>query len=256
MKKIFTLTKVFIVSLFVTALISSCGMFDEGDGGYEYGRAVVKITSQYNNLELQAAYSQYGLISAFLIKQNGVIRDSYSIEYLQSYVRITALAGENVGEIREIYYDNLGKAVALKEGFTTIRQFEYNTSNFLMQEVNYSTSNPLVEYSYNNNTLSKTVQYDSNGSELYQEDMEDHHINLTYKTVGLIYLDLMYNPYNNYRPILSLIGIAGTLPTNFAAEEGRFSGFQFDAEGYITDLVMNVEGNSYSIHFTYDDEIE
>lgn len=256
MKKIFTLTKVFIVSLFVTAFISSCGMFDEGDGGYEYGRAVVKITSQYNNLELQAAYSQYGLISAFLIKQNGVIRDSYSIEYLQSYVRITALAGENVGEIREIYYDNLGKAVALKEGFTTIRQFEYNTSNFLMQEVNYSTSNPLVEYSYNNNTLSKTVQYDSNGSELYQEDMEDHHINLTYKTVGLIYLDLMYNPYNNYRPILSLIGIAGTLPTNFAAEEGRFSGFQFDAEGYITDLVMNVEGNSYSIHFTYDDEIE
>lgn len=256
MKKIFTLTKVFIVSLFVTALISSCGMFDEGDGGYEYGRAVVKITSQYNNLELQAAYSQYGLISAFLIKQNGVIRDSYSIEYLQSYVRITALAGENVGEIREIYYDNLGKAVALKEGFTTIRQFEYNTSNFLMQEVNYSTSNPLVEYSYNNNTLSKIVQYDSNGSELYQEDMEDHHINLTYKTVGLIYLDLMYNPYNNYRPILSLIGIAGTLPTNFAAEEGRFSGFQFDAEGYITDLVMNVEGNSYSIHFTYDDEID
>jgi hypothetical protein len=256
MKKIFTLTKVFIVSLFVTAFISSCGMFDEGDGGYEYGRAVVKITSQYNNLELQAAYSQYGLISAFLIKQNGVIRDSYSIEYLQSYVRITALAGENVGEIREIYYDNLGKAVALKEGFTTIRQFEYNTSNFLMQEVNYSTSNPLVEYSYNNNTLLKTVQYDSNGSELYQEDMEDHHINLTYKTVGLIYLDLMYNPYNNYRPILSLIGIAGTLPTNFAAEEGRFSGFQFDAEGYITDLVMNVEGNSYSIHFTYDDEIE
>ncbi len=256
MKKIFTLTKVFIVSLFVTALISSCGMFDEGDGGYEYGRAVVKITSQYNNLELQAAYSQYGLISAFLIKQNGVIRDSYSIEYLQSYVRITALAGENVGEIREIYYDNLGKAVALKEGFTTIRQFEYNTSNFLMQEVNYSTSNPLVEYSYNNNTLSKIVQYDLNGSELYQEDMEDHHINLTYKTVGLIYLDLMYNPYNNYRPILSLIGIAGTLPTNFAAEEGRFSGFQFDAEGYITDLVMNVEGNSYSIHFTYDDEID
>ena len=256
MKKIFTLTKVFIVSLFVTAFISSCGMFDEGDGGYEYGRAVVKITSQYNNLELQAAYSQYGLISAFLIKQNGVIRDSYSIEYLQSYVRITALAGENVGEIREIYYDNLGKAVALKEGFTTIRQFEYNTSNFLMQEVNYSTSNPLVEYSYNNNTLSKIVQYDLNGSELYQEDMEDHHINLTYKTVGLIYLDLMYNTYNNYRPILSLIGIAGTLPTNFAAEEGRFSGFQFDAEGYITDLVMNVEGNSYSIHFTYDDEID
>lgn len=256
MKKILSLTKVFIVTLFVSSLLSSCSMFDEGDGGYEYGRAVVKITSQYNNLELQAAYSQYGLISAFLIKQNGVIRDSYSIEYLQSYVRITALAGENVGEIREIYYDNLGKAVALKEGFTTIRQFEYNTSNFLMQEVNYSTSNPLVEYSYNNNTLSKIVQYDLNGSELYQEDMEDHHINLTYKTVGLIYLDLMYNPYNNYRPILSLIGIAGTLPTNFAAEEGRFSGFQFDAEGYITDLVMNVEGNSYSIHFTYDDEID
>ncbi|MDD3034350.1 MAG: hypothetical protein PHT25_07105 [Bacteroidales bacterium] len=256
MKKILRLSKVFIVTLFVTSLLSSCGMFDEGDGGYEYGKAVVKITSQYNNLELQAAYSQYGLISAFLIKENGVVRDSYTIEYFQAYVRVSALAGDHVGEIREIYYDNLGKAVMLKEGFTTIRQFEYNMSNFLQQEVNYSTSSPLVEYSYDSNTLSRIVQYDSNGDELLQQDMEDHDIQLTYKTVGLIYLDLMYNPYGNYRPLLSLIGIAGTLPTKFAGEIGKFSGFQFDAEGYITELIMNVDGHSYNVRFTYDDEID
>lgn len=256
MKKIIRLTQIFIVTLFVTSSLSSCSFFDEGgDDGYEFGRAVVKITSEYNNLELQAAYSQYGLISAYTIKQNGAVRETYSIEYFQSYVRISALAGDHVGEIYDIYYDNLGKAVVLKEGFTTIRQFEYDSSNFLKQEVSYSTSYPLVEYSYNNNTLSKIVQYDSNGSELYQEDMEDHHINLTYNTVGLIYLDIMYNTYNNYRPILSLIGIAGTLPTNFAAEIGKFSGFQFDAEGYITELVMNVDRNSYNVRFTYDDEI-
>jgi len=256
MKKILRLTQIFIVTLFVTSSLSSCSFFDDGDDGYDSGRAVVKVTSEYNNLELQVAYSQYGLISAYLIKQNGVIRESYSIEYLQSYVRISALAGDHVGEIREIYYDNLGKAVMLKEGFTTIRQFEYNVSNFLKQEVNYSTSNPLVDYTYSNNTLSKIVQYDANGYELLQEDMEDHDISLTFKTVGLIYLDIMYNPYGNYRPIMSLIGIAGTLPTNFAGELGRYSGFQFNAEGYITELVMNVDGHSYNVRFTYDDEID
>lgn len=256
MKKILGLTRIIIVTLFVTATLSSCGFFDDGDDGYDYGKALVKISSKYNNLELQVAYSPYGLITTYSIKQSGVVRETYSIDYFQSYVRITALAGENTGEVRDIYYDNLGKAVILKEGFNPIRQFEYNPSNFLKQEVLYSTSNPLTEYTYNNNTLSQIVQYDSNGDKLLEEDMEDYEIKLTYKTVGLLYMDLMYNPYGNYRPILSLIGIAGTLPTNFAGETGKFSDFQYDVDGYITDLVMNVDGQAYDVSFTYDDEIE
>ncbi|MPM73745.1 hypothetical protein SDC9_120727 [bioreactor metagenome] len=171
-------------------------------------------------------------------------------------MRISALAGENTDEVYDVYYDNLGKATLLKDGFTTIRQFDYNSSNLLKQEILYSTSNPLVEYTYNNNTISQIVQYNASGEELSQEDLEDYEIKLSYKTVGLLYMDLMYNPYGNYRPLLSLIGIAGTLPTNFAGESGKFSNFQYDVDGYLTDLIMTVDGVPYDISFTYDDESE
>ncbi|NCB19766.1 MAG: hypothetical protein EOM61_09130 [Bacteroidia bacterium] len=256
MKKILRLTQIFIVTLFVTSSLSSCGIFDEGDNGNTYGKALIKVKSEYNNLELQVAYSPYGLITTYSIKQNGVVRETYSIDYFQSYVRITALAGENVGEVCDIYYDGLGKAIYMKVGFTTIRQFEYNPSNFLKQEILYNTSTPLVEYSYNNNTLSKIIQYNSSGEELLQEDLEDYEVKLTYKTVGLVYTELMYNTYGNFRPIMSLIGIAGTLPTNFSGEIGKFSNFQYDVAGYITDLVMTVDGVPYDVSFTYDDESE
>ncbi len=256
MKKIFRLTQIFIVTLFVTTALSSCSFFDDADNGYEYGKAVINIKSQYNNLELQIAYSPFGLINTYSIKQNGVVRETYSIEYNESYVRITALAGENTGEVRDIYYDNLGKAIFLKDGFTTLRQFEYNPSNFLKQETLYSTSNPLVEYTYSNNTISQIVQYNASGEELLQEDLEDYEIKLSYKTAGLLFINLMYNPYGNYRPLLSLIGIAGTLPTNFSGEIDKFSNFQYDVDGYITDMTMTVNGTPYDVSFTYDDENE
>ncbi|MCK9627209.1 MAG: hypothetical protein M0R37_01290 [Bacteroidales bacterium] len=256
MKKILRLTQIFIVTLFVTSSLSSCSFFDDADNGYEYGKALINIKSTYNNLELQIAYSPYGLINAYSIKQNGVVRETYSVEYNESYVRITALAGENTGEVRDIYYDNLGKATFLKDGFTTLRQFDYNQSNFLKNEILYSTSNPLVEYTYSNNTISQIVQYNASGEELLQEDLEDYEIKLSYKTVGMLFIDLMYNPYGNYRPLLSLIGIAGTLPTNFAGEIDKFSNFQYNVDGYITDLKMTVNGIPYDVSFTYDDENE
>ncbi|MEA5005459.1 MAG: hypothetical protein VB022_03505 [Rikenellaceae bacterium] len=256
MKKILRLTQIFIVSLLVTSSLSSCGFFDDVDDGYDYGKALVKVQSEYNNLELQIAYSPYGLITTYSIIQNGVVKETYSIDYFEAYVRISALAGENTDEVYDVYYDNLGKATLLKDGFTTIRQFDYNSSNLLKQEILYSTSNPLVEYTYNNNTISQIVQYNASGEELSQEDLEDYEIKLSYKTVGLLYMDLMYNPYGNYRPLLSLIGIAGTLPTNFAGESGKFSNFQYDVDGYLTDLIMTVDGVPYDISFTYDDESE
>jgi len=252
MKKFLKGYLIILASVMTIFSVSSCKFFDDGDDNYEYGKAMVKIESEYNNMELLVTYSTAGLITGYTIKQGGAVNETYAVDYYTSFVRLTAMAGVNTGDVRDVYYDSQGRATTLQNGFTVLREFVYNSSYFLKQEVLYSTSDPLVEYSYNSGTISGVIQYDAYGEELSNEQYEDYEIGLDYNTVGLVFLDILHNTYGNYRPLLAVIGIAGYLPTNFSGIEGRYSGFQYDVDGYITNLVMTIDGTPYDVKFTYE----
>ncbi len=257
MKKILNTSLLVLSMLLLVSGLSSCGFFDDDDTEYEYGKLMVKIESGYNNRELLVTYSPYGLITGYTIKEEGTIKESYVLDYYSSFVRMTATAGQATGNIRDIYYDTQGRATTVQESNSVLMRFSYNSNYYLTQEIFESNSNPVVEYSYDSDgVISQIVQYDTEGQELEQISLQDCDVALAYNTIGLVFLDLLYNPYENYRPFLALLGIAGTLPRSYSAPEGRFSGFQYDAMGYISSVIMTVDGVQYEVNFIYDDEIE
>ena len=232
--------------------LPSCSLSNVDNGGsYSDIPLISSVTCDYDNSLLSISYSTYGYVSGYSIVKDGILTDTVKVEYSSSFIRLTRTTG-GATKVMDFYYDsNNNEALTMQIGSNTIMRFNYNSSSYLSEEILNSTGNPLVEYEYNSGAISNVTQYNSSHEQISSDDLYDYDVTLSYKTAGLACLNILYNTYNNYQPVLTFLGIGGYIPGSFSGIEGRYSNFTYNIDGYLTGLTMTVDDDPYSVTFTY-----